>query len=133
MRDTPLENTAPENPWREHRLYQSSFLLRDYGFDLEDLPFAQSGNLPLDVDPKLGWANQHLADSPVELNRADRRTLLRIPGIGPKSADAILAARRQGTLRELRDLKAIGVLASRAGPFVLLDGRRPSEQLKLFS
>jgi predicted DNA-binding helix-hairpin-helix protein len=133
VRDTPLENTAPENPWREHRLYQSSFLLRDYGFDLEDLPFAPDGNLPLDVDPKLGWARGHLADSPVELNRADRRTLLRVPGIGPKAAEAILAARRRGTLRELRDLKALGILASRAAPFVLLDGRRPTQQLPLFA
>jgi predicted DNA-binding helix-hairpin-helix protein len=131
VRDTPLENTPPEDPWREHRLYQSSFLLRDYGFDLEDMPFSQTGNLPLDVDPKLAWASQHLADSPVEVNRADRRDLLRIPGIGPKTADSILAARRRGTLRDLRDLRAIGALASRAAPFVLLDGRRPALQMAL--
>ncbi len=132
VRDTPLENTPPEDPWREHRLYQSSFLLRDYGFDLEDMPFTQAGNLPLDVDPKLAWATRHLADSPVEVNRADRRDLLRIPGIGPKTADSILAARRKGALRDLRDLKAIGALASRAAPFVLLDGRRPALQMRLF-
>ncbi len=131
VRDTPLENTAPENPWREHRLYQSSFLLRDYGFDLEDMPFTQAGNLPLDVDPKLAWANQYLADSPVEVNRADRRDLLRIPGIGPKTADSILAARHLGALHDLRDLRAIGALANRAAPFVLLDGRRPARQLSL--
>ncbi len=57
--NTPLENLPPENPMREHRLYQSSFLLRDYGFDLEDMPFAASGNLPLDVDPKVAWAAQN--------------------------------------------------------------------------
>lgn len=129
--NTPLENHAPENPWREHRLYQSSFLLRDYGFDLEDLPFTQQGNLPLDVDPKLAWAAANLRETPIELNRVDRRGLLRVPGIGPKGADAILAARRKGTLRELHDLKALGILAARAAPFILLDGRRPPQQLSL--
>jgi predicted DNA-binding helix-hairpin-helix protein len=68
----------------------------------------------------------------VEVNRADRRDLLRIPGIGPKAADSILAARRKGALRDLRDLRAIGALASRAAPFVLLDGRRPARQMSLF-
>lgn len=130
--DTPLENLPPENPLREHRLYQSSFLLRDYGFDLEDMPFAESGNLPLDVDPKVAWANTNLADSPVELNRADRRSLLRVPGIGPKTADALLTARKRGALRDLRDLKALGVAAARAAPFVLLEGKRPEQQLSLF-
>ena len=80
--NTPLENHAPENPWREHRLYQSSFLLRDYGFDLEDMPFTPAGFLPLDVDPKVAWARQNLRD-PIEINQADRRELLRVPGIGP--------------------------------------------------
>jgi predicted DNA-binding helix-hairpin-helix protein len=132
VRDTPLENTPAENPWREHRLYQSSFLLRDYGFDLADLPFAQNGLLPLEVDPKIAWARQHLADKPIELNRADRRELLRVPGIGPKGVESILTARRTATLRDLKDLKAIGVLAQRAAPFVLLNGRRPNWQLSLW-
>ncbi len=129
--NTPLENHAPENPWREHRLYQSSFLLRDYDFDLEDLPFTQLGNLPLAVDPKLAWAAANLRETPIELNRADRRTLLRVPGIGLRGAQAILLARRKGTLREMRDLKSLGVLAARAAPFILLDGRRPPQQLSL--
>ncbi len=130
--DTPLENKPPENPWREHRLYQSSFLLRDYGFDLEDLPFESNGYLPLDVDPKIAWAQVNLRETPIEINRADRRELLRVPGIGPKGVEAILAARRQGKLRELQDLKAIGVIAVRAAPFVLLDGQRPVQQLPLW-
>lgn len=131
--NTPLENHAPENPWREHRLYQSSFLLRDYGFDLEELPFTQQGNLPLDVDPKSAWAAANLSETPIEINRADRRALLRVPGIGPKTADAILVARRTGTLRDLRDLTALGApgLAKRAAPYVLLDGKRPAQQLSL--
>jgi predicted DNA-binding helix-hairpin-helix protein len=129
--NTPLENHAPENPWREHRLYQSSFLLRDYGFDLEDMPFTQQGFLPLDVDPKVAWAQQNLRE-PIEVNRADRRELLRVPGIGPKGVDAILVARRKGTLRDPKDLKALGVLVARAAPFVLLNGHRPTWQLSLW-
>jgi predicted DNA-binding helix-hairpin-helix protein len=130
--DTPLENRAPENPLREFRLYQSSFLLRDYGFDLEDLPFTTTGNLPLEVDPKIAWAQLNLSESPIEVNRADKPTLLRVPGIGPKGAEAILAARHKGKLRNLRDLQAIGVIASRAAPFVLLDGSRPAQQLSFW-
>ncbi|MEP7356238.1 MAG: hypothetical protein ABI847_03300 [Anaerolineales bacterium] len=130
--DTPLENNPAENPWREHRLYQASFLLRDYGFDLEDLPFTAAGRLPLEHDPKLGWAKENLRDQPVELNKADRRSLLRVPGIGPKAADTILRARRQGRLRELRDLQNLGISASRAAPYILLDGRQPQHQLALF-
>jgi predicted DNA-binding helix-hairpin-helix protein len=130
--DTPLENHAPENPWREHRLYQASFLMRDYGFNLEDMPFSRDGRLPLEIDPKLGWANENMRDRPVELNHADRHSLLRVPGIGPKGADAILRARHRGRLRELRDLQHLGISASRAAPFVLLDGRQPQHQLRLF-
>ncbi|RPI24534.1 MAG: radical SAM protein, partial [Chloroflexota bacterium] len=88
--DTPLEEQPAENPMREHRLYQASFLLRDYGFSLEDMPFENSGHLPLDTDPKLAWAQVNLTGNPVDINRADRHELMRIPGIGPKSADAIL-------------------------------------------
>ncbi len=132
VKDTPLENHAPENPWREHRLYQSSFLLRDYGFDLEDLPFLPNGYLPLDIDPKVAWAKQNLVEQPIEVNRADRRELLRVPGIGPKGVDAIIVARRAGTLRELKDLKTLGVLVARAAPFVLLNGQRPNWQLSLW-
>jgi predicted DNA-binding helix-hairpin-helix protein len=129
--DTPLEHHPKENPWREHRLYQASFLMRDYGFTLEDMPFARDGRLPLDVDPKLGWARTNLAEAPVEVNRADKQTLLRVPGIGPKGVEAILRARRQGALRDLKDLRALGVLANRAAPFILLNGRQPGHQLAL--
>ena len=131
VKDTPLEDLPAENPWREHRLYQASFLLRDYGFDLEDLPFGRNGNLPLTSDPKLTWAQANLAESPVELNRARRLELLKVPGIGPKGARAIMAARRRGKLRELADLKSIGVSASRPAAFITLDGRRPPYQPRL--
>jgi predicted DNA-binding helix-hairpin-helix protein len=130
--DTPLENRQAEDPMRQHRLYQASFLFRDYGFDLEELPFAEAGNLPLDVDPKEGWARSHLVHRPVDVNRASRQELLRVPGIGPKNAQAILVARRQGKLRHLHDLQKIGVRTTKwLAPYVLFDGKRPPHQLRL--
>ena len=130
--DTPLENHPAEDPWREHRLYQASFLFRDYGFDLEEMPFDERGRLPLDTDPKRAWAEVHLGEAPVEINRAEREELLRVPGIGPKGAAAILAARRRATLRSVDELRRIGVRTKDIEPFVLLDGRRPAYQLRLF-
>lgn len=132
IRDTPLENKAAVDPLREHRLYQASFLLRDYGFDLEEMPFLQNGNLPLPTDPKLAWAQQNLKEKPLEINKAERPELLRIPGIGPKNADAIIQARRASKLRDLTALRKLGVVVSRVAPFVLLDGRRAESQLALF-
>lgn len=129
---TPLENRPPASPMREHRLYQSDFLMRQYGFRFDDLVFDERGNLPLDTDPKVMWARQHLAHTPVELNRAGKSELLRVPGIGPRSVDVILRERRKGRLRDLTDLRKVGVIASRAAPFVLLDGRRPAYQLPLW-
>jgi len=132
IRDTPLENKAAVDPLREHRLYQASFLLRDYGFDLEEMPFAQDGNLPLPTDPKLAWAQTNLTDRPLEINQAEKRELLRIPGIGLKGANAILSARRMSRLRDLTSLRKLGIVVARAAPFLLLDGRRPASQLAMF-
>ncbi len=133
--DTPLENHPPTSPKRELRLYQASFLLRDYGFTAEEMPFDETGNLPLQEDPKTAWAQHSLSESPVNINQASREELLRIPGIGLKSAEAILAARRSGQrirLHDLGDLYKIGVNAKRAAPFIMLDGKRPSYQLGLW-
>jgi predicted DNA-binding helix-hairpin-helix protein len=131
IRDTPLENKAAVDPMREHRLYQASFLLRDYGFDLEDLPFTSGSNLPLHTDPKLAWAQMNLIEKPIEINKAELRELLKIPGIGLKGAEAIIKARRMNTLRDLSSLKKLGVIAERAAPFVLLDGFKAAVQLSL--
>jgi predicted DNA-binding helix-hairpin-helix protein len=130
--DTPLENKSPTAPLREHRLYQASFLLRDYGFDLEDLPFADGNNLPLHADPKQAWAQINLAEHPVEINKAEKRELLRVPGIGLRGAEAILRARRTSRLRDLSALKKLGILSERAAPFILLDGRRAARQMAMF-
>jgi len=130
---TPFENLPPVNPWRVNRLYQASFLLRDYGFSMEEMPFSTAGDLPLEIDPKLGWARNHLTHSPIEINRAEKEQLLRIPGIGPRGAYSILKARRQHHLRSLDDLRKLGIRANRAAPFILLDGRRPPVQLSLLT
>jgi predicted DNA-binding helix-hairpin-helix protein len=130
--DTPLENRPPTPPIREHRLYQASFLLRSYGFELEEIPFESDGRLSIQSDPKMAWAKQHLAGQPIEINRADRHMLLRIPGIGLKGVEVILKARKQGKIRDLSALKKMGVLTEKAAPFLLLDGRWPVYQLSLF-
>lgn len=134
IQDTPLDHLPPENPLRQHRLYQASFMLRDYPFSLEELPFDPSGGLPRRLDPKTAWASTNLGD-PIELNQASRHELLRIPGFGPKAAAAILAARRAGTLTSLGDLRKLGIRAlERCTPYILLNGRRPqsSNQLSMF-
>jgi predicted DNA-binding helix-hairpin-helix protein len=133
IRDTPFENKAATYPRREHRLYQASFLLRDYGFDLEDLPFAEDGHLPLRVDPKLAWAQLNLSPRPIEINHAHRQDLLRIPGIGPRAANALMNARRTRSIRDLSSLKKLGIQAERAAPFILLDGKQPAQQPPLFA
>jgi predicted DNA-binding helix-hairpin-helix protein len=132
----PIEGTTFENmpktpALREHRLYQADWLLRFYGFKLDELPFDGRGNLALDKDPKAMWAKAHLSQRPVEINYAKRGELLRIPGIGPKTADAIITARRIGSITELAHLKQLGVPATRAAPYILLNGRRPVYQLPL--
>jgi len=113
-------------------LYQASFLFRDYGFDLEEMPFTAAGNLPLDQDPKRAWAAENLLHEPVEVNRAGREELLRVPGVGPKGATTIVQARRQGTLRDIQHLRQLGLHTGPMEPYVLLDGSRPTRQLRLF-
>src|SRR3989440_4583181 len=131
---TPFENLAPTDPLREHRLYQASFLLRDYGWKVEDLPFMSDGNMLLDMDPKRAWAEVHLREAPVEIMTANREQLLYVPGIGPKGAEAILRARRLGRLTELSHLRQLNIRApEQAAPYILLDGYRPVIQMSLFS
>ncbi len=128
---SPFADAPAEDPTRALRLYQSDFMLRDYGFRYDELPFDEHGLLPRDKTPKQAWAEHNLHE-PFEVNRATRAQLLRIPGIGPKSADRIVAARRQTRLRDLSQLKALGVMVGWAAPYVLLDGRRTAVQLRLF-
>ena len=98
---------------REHRLYQADWLLRYYDFTVEELLSEERPNFNMMIDPKADWAVRHLEQFPVEINRADYRLLLRVPGIGVKSARRIINARRFGRLN-FEDLKKIGVVLKRA-------------------
>jgi predicted DNA-binding helix-hairpin-helix protein len=139
---TKLEDQPAETPVREHRLYQADFLLRRYGFELDELPFDEQGNLPQDTDPKLAWALQHPERFPVEVMKAERNELLKVPGIGPETAERIVRARKEGTLLTAEDLRRLGVRLNRAAPFLTLRGKpltkevpvkepEPTEQLRL--
>jgi predicted DNA-binding helix-hairpin-helix protein len=128
VRDTPLEGEPATDPQREFRLYQADWLLRYYHFSADELPFDPDGQLRTDVDPKAAWAGAHPERFPVEVNAAPLDELLRVPGVGPTSARAIVQARRQGNLREIGDLRKLGARADRAAPFVTLAGRRPPYQ-----
>lgn len=131
--NTPFENLPQPNPWRQHRLYQAFYLLRDYQFDLEELPFQKSGNLSLQKDPKLSWSESHLVGRPVEINKAEYHELIKIPGVGPISARKICKERRYGKIRDISILRKMGVPVTRAAQFILLDGRQPAHQPDLFS
>lgn len=130
--DTPLAGLAPCIE-RERRLYQADWLLREYGFDLEEL--APDANGYLTGDPKLAAARAAPWRFPVDVNSAGREELLRVPGIGPRAADRILAARRQRGLHSLRALQLMGARSQTAAPFVVFSGRRasddPGAQLRL--
>jgi putative DNA modification/repair radical SAM protein len=139
---TKMEDAPAETPVREHRLYQADFLLRRYDFELDELPFDEQGNLPRDVDPKLAWALRHPERFPVEVMKAEREELLRVPGIGPETAERIVKARKEGTLLTAEDLQRLGVRLKRAAPFLTLRGKpltnevpikepEPTEQLRL--
>ena len=107
---------------REHRLYQADWLLRFYGFEAEELLSPGRPDFNVLLDPKCDWALRHLEQFPVEINRADYHTLLRVPGIGVRSAGKIVRARRYGTLT-FEDLKKMRVVLKRAVYFITCGGR----------
>ncbi|MDV7272336.1 MULTISPECIES: putative DNA modification/repair radical SAM protein [Paracoccaceae] len=108
---------------REHRLYQADWLMRFYGFKAQEIA-PQSGMLDLEIDPKLAWALGHREMFPVDVNRAPRELLLRVPGFGTRSVDRIIAARRHRSLR-YEDLLRIGCVLRNAQPFITLPGWSP--------
>jgi predicted DNA-binding helix-hairpin-helix protein len=139
---TAMEGDTPTSPLREARLYQADWLLRHYGFKATELAMDASGMLPLDLDPKTAWALRHPEFFPLEVNRAPRELLLRVPGLGPQSVSRILAHRRAQPLRTPTDLRPLGGVVGRAQPFLSFSGKhfpspapRPAEstrQLRLF-
>lgn len=129
VNDGPLKDHSPTPLIREHRLYEADFLLRRYGFNLSDIILNKDGNLLLDKDPKMAWAEAHPEYFPIEINRAGRRDLMRVPGIGPISATRIMQGRIRGNrCSSLEDLKALGAVTKRAAAYILINGKRPSLQ-----
>jgi predicted DNA-binding helix-hairpin-helix protein len=122
--DTPLEGAPATPALREHRLYQASYLLGNYGFAPEEVVYGPNGNLPLAQDPKSAWALAHPERFPVEIGTAHYEELVRVPGIGPLAARRIVAERATNTFRGLGDLRKLGVVTTRAGGFLTLRGRR---------
>lgn len=115
---------------REHRLYQADFLLRYYGFEADELLSPSRPNFNVFLDPKCDWALGHMESFPVEINTADYDMLLRVPGIGVKSASRIIRARRTGSL-DYRHLKKMGVVLKRAIYFITCNGRMMYDFLKV--
>jgi predicted DNA-binding helix-hairpin-helix protein len=135
---TPLEGREATPAARELRLYQAEHLLRQYGFRWEELPFDADGNLPLDDDPKTAWAFAHPERFPVEAETAPHELLLRVPGIGPTAARALVSERGRATMWSAHDLTRAGVDMTRAAYFLTIRGRRvattlPARQLRLFA
>lgn len=121
--DSRLPDTKERGPelLREHRLYQADFLMRFYQFRADEIITKETPNLNVSVDPKCNWALYHLDSFPVEVEKADYHTLLRVPGIGVKSARRIIMARRRGTL-DFNALKKFGVVLKRAMYFITCHG-----------
>jgi putative DNA modification/repair radical SAM protein len=110
---------------REHRLYQADWLYRFYGFDIGEITASTTdGNLDLDLDPKLAWALGHREKFPVDVNRAPKEMLLRVPGFGTKTVRSILSSRRQRRLR-LEDLGRLSVSLRKVQPFIVAEGWTP--------
>ncbi|GAA0764471.1 putative DNA modification/repair radical SAM protein [Ideonella azotifigens] len=114
---------------REHRLYQADWLMRFYGFAHDEIVPAGQGMLALDMDPKLAWALAHRERFPVDLNRAPREMLLRVPGLGVKTVEKLLAARRSRLVRA-DDLRRLRVPLKNVMPFVVLPDHHPGALLE---
>ncbi len=134
---TPMESQRATPMRREFRLYQAEHLLRQYSFTYDELPFEADGNLPLDHDPKTAWALRQPHLFPLDVATAPYQMLVRVPGIGPKTATTLIRERRHTLIRGPEDLKRLGVDTPRAAYFLTLRGRRLAPrpeplQLRLF-
>ncbi len=129
---SPIPDASPVLPLaapplvREHRLYQADWLLRFYGYQVGEIVPDEAPHLDLDLDPKLAWALRNRGRFPVDINRADRESLLRIPGIGTRSVGRILSARRYTQLR-LVDLQRMRVSLKNCLPFVITTDHHPAK------
>lgn len=123
--EIPGEQPGPGTPeqafLREHRLYQADFLMRRYGFDGSDIIFNSAGNLSLDCDPKQAWADAHPEFYPVNIARAERETLLKVPGLGPAAVSLILKLRRAGSIPRIEALGIKGVRAEKIKNYAVFE------------
>ena len=131
----PINTTDPRIPnithpplVRENRLYQADWLMRLYGFSISDIVNSKSPNLNQEIDPKLAFALKHQELFPVDINRDDYHQILKVPGIGFRSAKRIITHRRQGTIR-YEHLKQMGVVLKRADPFIDCPGRHSGQRI----
>ncbi len=124
IRDTPMEGAPATPALREHRLYQADWLVRDYGFAPNEVVYEDTGNLPLAVDPKAAWALAHPEHFPVDVSTGTYEQLVRVPGIGPRSARRLVNERRTAVINGLADLRRFGMVTTRAAGFLTLRGRR---------
>jgi putative DNA modification/repair radical SAM protein len=113
---------------REHRLYQADWLMRFYGFDADEIVDDNDGMLSLDMDPKLAWALRHRDRFPLDVNRASREDLLRVPGFGAKAVQRIIETRRISSIR-IGDLARLHIPRNKALPFIVLPDHRPAVNL----
>jgi putative DNA modification/repair radical SAM protein len=123
IQDTPLDHLPPTPLLRQNRLYQADWLLRFYGFKLEEIPLTSDGNLIQEVDPKTAWAMSHPEWFPLELSIASYEELLRVPGIGPTSAKRIVETRHRSVITDPREFTHLGMVLKRAAPYILYNGR----------
>ncbi len=128
---SPIPSSDPQLPsekpplMREHRLYQTDWLLRFYGFKVDEILSAENPTLPLEKDPKLFWAIQHRGFFPVNVNTAPKADLLRVPGLGMRNVEKILSSRRHKKIR-LTDLSQLRIHLEKVRPFIeTLDYRPP--------
>lgn len=116
------EQAGQERPadilMREHRLYQVDFLLRKYGFKESDIVFEKNENLSLTIDPKEAWALRHPEVFPVDINRASRFALLRVPGLGPVTVNRILEQRKAARIRHIEDVGKVGLRLEKAKQYL---------------
>lgn len=116
--DTRMPTIGTQPPLlRENRLYQTDWLMRFYDFDIKEILNDQNPNLDVDVDPKLSWALRNLHHFPIDINTADYKMILRVPGIGVRSAQKIVSARKFGKLR-IYQIKKMGIAYNRAQHFI---------------
>ena len=126
--------TLPSVPLlREHRLYQADWLMRFYNFNLSEIMLDDEGNLILNIDPKLAFALKNKERFPLEINKASYDDLLKIPGIGVTSARRIYRVRKEYKLKDIKELKNLGVVTKRAAPFITIAGKLGARSQKFLT